>query len=75
MPVCEYCGNDLGFCTCGKGGYDPEYDNLQGFCHECNELVICTELNKVAENVYECKCGYPNHISQLCDTPTIIVMQ
>lgn len=24
--LCEYCGNELDWCTCGKGGYDPEYD-------------------------------------------------
>jgi len=23
---CENCGNTLDWCTCGKGGYDPEYD-------------------------------------------------
>lgn len=23
---CEFCGNEIDWCTCGKGGYDPEYD-------------------------------------------------
>lgn len=23
---CENCGNELDWCICGNGGYDPEYD-------------------------------------------------
>ena len=46
---------------------------VEGYCHECNELVICTTENQVAENVYECDCGYPNHISQLCPTKWKII--
>ena len=46
---------------------------VEGYCHECNELVICTTENQVAENVYECDCGYPNHISQLCPTKSKII--
>jgi len=26
LERCENCGNTLDWCTCGKGGYDPQYD-------------------------------------------------